>query len=309
MIGDDFIFDNVRLSSYGMKMYTPDETQVFPQREIDKGNLSAVRSIPNHYSTHYSDVLVFNFFILKDCENANYGTQRDMILSSAEINDLRTWLESPKLPCELFLESENNKIELFDDDVSGEKAGTYYYGIFTGVNPYILNGDCYGLNLTFTCNAPYGFSYPVSKKATISGGQSAYSISFDNKSAEVNEYLRPKIIITSTNGFSGTEKIEIKNTTDNNKKMGLEFSENLANKKKVIIDCAKKIVKDEEDNVISLYDIGLAVGNQTQSDIFSVIYWLRLVHGANTININVSTSGNLTDIEISARYIIKAGGF
>lgn len=304
MIGEDFKYNGIWLSHFGMKMYDPDEPQSFVSREIEKGDLSSIRHVANHYTVHYTDVLKFNFLIIKDI--CLYSTQKDLLLSEDELNDLRTWLESPKTPCELFLQDETNEKD------------TYYYGIFTDVQPFLVGEECYGLKMSFTCNAPYGFSPIVSKTININGINGKFQIVYPNKSAEINEYMKPKIIINSNSGFSGGEVIEFKNISDNNKVMKITLNDNLAQKSQIIIDCQKKIVTDENGGLISLKDIGFSFHKNSENMFYNMIsamttdiYWLRFLHGNNELQINVSSekSNSISDIRIYGRYPVKAGGF
>lgn len=303
MIGEDFIYNNTWLSHFKMKMYDPDEVQSFVSREIEKSNQSSVRNTPNHYSTHYSDVLQLNFFILKnDCL---YQTQNEMTLSNDELNSLRSWLESPKQPCELYVQSKTNNTD------------TYYYGLFTDVQPFIVGGDCYGLKLTFTCNAPYGFSPVIHRVVSINGQNGTFNTSFPNLSAELNEFLRPKITITakSSSTFNGNEKIVITNTSDNDNSMIINLPTGYSC---VIIDCDKKMITDKNGALIPLSKLGFTLSNNGNliQDYFNPIsaesgriYWLKLPSGNNDIAIVTENCGNVSDVRICGRYPVKAGEF
>ncbi len=302
MIGEDFLFNDKWLSNFKMMMCDPDDEQAFVSREIDKANQTAVRSTVNHYTTHYSDVLVLHFFIIKD--DCFFHTQNELVLSADELNSLRSWLESPKKPCELYVQSNTNKLDV------------YYYGIFTDVQPFVVGGNCYGLKMTFTCNAPYGFSPLVDRTLSVAGQDGTFNMRYPNLSAEYNEYLRPKITITSQKGetFSGNEKIVITNVTDNNNSMSITLP---AGKSKLIIDCNKKVITDENGFLVSLSEIKFSPFNSSDNsgyyNIISAetgsIYWLRFLSGNNQLTVSSENAANISDVHICAQYPIKAGEF
>ena len=197
MIGEDFHYNNFWLSDYGMKMYDPEDTQQFIGREIDKSGLSPLRKVPSHYSVHYANVLTLSFLILKDTDICM--KQEDYQLTGEEIHALRSWLESPDTPDPLLVLPYDG-----GDDV-------YYFGIFTDIQPFIAAHECCGLYLTFTCNAPFGFSSVISNTYKINSFVGDVEGSFQNASAEQRDYLKPEIRIFSEAAFNGTEKIIIKN--------------------------------------------------------------------------------------------------
>ena len=329
MLGNDFTYNGHSLSDYNMKMYDPENSQQFASRVIDKAEITSIRPIPNHYSTHYADVLTLNFFITKD--NDEYPTQKDMRMSSDDINTLRSWLESPKKPLSLFVEAYDEDIVSNDNDDDDESTDIYYFGIFSDVQPFIVNQECYGLYLTFTCDSPYGFSDIIDTEYVLGnvkvleengsdlitendsdiyvedGYKSAVYV---NNSAEQNDYLKPIITIKSSNRFVSGETIRIKNATDGNKEMYLVLP---SGKTSIIIDCKKKIITDGSGNIISLSDVGLTLPissdyNFISSELYT-FYWLRLLYGNNSLTFECPGGSTVSKITISARHIIKSGGF
>ena len=101
MIGEDFRFGSTWLSDFDMKMYDPSNEQAFPEIAIEKSDMSSQLSKPNHFGVYYPDVLTLEFFILKSYELFN--TQDEFLLTGDDINTLRAWLESPKVPTELYV--------------------------------------------------------------------------------------------------------------------------------------------------------------------------------------------------------------
>lgn len=295
MIGEDFMYGSTWLSEWSMKMYDPEESQSFVTRNIDKSEITAQRAKPNHFTTTYSDALVLNFFILRDEDDCE--TQEDFKLTGDDIHYLRSWLESPKKPKEL--------VVLMGED----ETTTYYYGIFTSVQPFIHRGDCYGLYLEFTCNAPYGYSEEIKKVYDISSDTLTYTVKYRNYSAELNEYLKPTIIITSTSTFNG-EGLVIQNLSDDENSMTITLP---SGKSKVIIDCEKKIITDENDDLLTMNDIGVTTPDSSDYNFIStdsyLFYWLSLVPNTNKLKFTLTSGHAVKNIQISTRYIIKSGGF
>lgn len=295
MIGEDFHYNNFWLSDYHMKMCSPNEAPQFAGRELDRSELSSVRSIPNHYSAHYSDTLTLSFLIVRDiCLYPGKGQPK---LSGSDIHNLRSWLESPRQPEPLFV-------------LPYDGTDTWYFGIFTDIQPFMVGPDCFGLSLTFTCNAPFGFSSVVSNTYEIDSRIGDISGSFFNGSSEQTEYLRPLIRISSKDRFQSAEKLRITNLTDNGRAMELTMPAGLA---ELIIDCRKKCITDEEGRLVALNEVGLSVPNASDSGYISaetfLFYWLRLAFGENRLVFSMPNPNTISGIEISTRYIVKSGGF
>lgn len=296
MIGEDFMFGKHWLSEFDMIMCSPDEAQEFVTRNISRGEITPNRPEPNHYSVSYSDTLVLNFFILRDdtiCE-----TQKDMRLTGDDLHYLRAWLESPKKPTELIM-------PLNEDEMT-----VHYFGVFTSVQPYLFNDECYGLELTFTCNAPYGYSDEKITTFNINSTSVAVSGICLNLSAEYENYLKPVIKITSVDTFGSGETLTITNETDNSNEMSLTMPEGLSG---FIIDCEKRIVTDLSGNLLTLSDVGLNTPESSSYNFVSAslyrFYWLSLAPNANKLTFTPSQTNTIGKVYISTKYIMKAGGF
>lgn len=296
MIGEDFMYGTSWLSEYGMVMCTPDEAQQFVSRTFDRAEITPLRPNPNHYSTAYSDTLVLNFFIMK---GDGCDSQEDYKLNGDEVHYLRAWLESPKKPTELVIPMEEDEMT------------THYFGLFTDVQPFLNEGDCYGLLLTFTCNAPYGYSDEL--KTRISEFYSGvYPVQgrYVNMSAELEEYLKPMVTVVSNSTFSATDTLVIKNESDGNKQMSITLP---LGKDKIVIDCQNKIITDGDGNLVPMGDVGVTIPVSGEYNFIStnsfVFYWLSLVPGDNKLLLTASENTTIDYVEISARYAIKSGGF
>lgn len=161
-----------------MMMCAPEDEQEFVTRTIDRGEITPNRSKPNHYSVSYDDTLLLHFFIMK---KDGCHKQEDFRMSGDELHYVRLWLESPKKPTELVVPENEDEIT------------TYYYGVFTSVQPYIIDGDCYGLRLEFTCDSPYGYSeehvltYDIPHKENLFYNFNLIDNSIDLLEAQKNE--------------------------------------------------------------------------------------------------------------------------
>lgn len=296
MIGNDFKYGNEWLSEYGLIMCEAEEGQQFVSRDIIKEEITALDPSPSHYNVAYNDALVQNFFVIK--EAGLCGNQEDSKLSGDEIHFIRSWLESPKRPEELI-------IPIQEDEMT-----VHYYGLFTDVQPYTHNDECYGLLLTFTCNAPYGYSDYTTSVYSINSSARPVNGTFFNLSAELKEYLKPTITIYSSDVFDNGESITITNTSDNNKEMHITLPSGIS---KVTIDCDKKIIIGDEDSLLSMSDIGVTLpSNQNENIISTEFYlfnWFALVPKDNYLIFTPSSTNTIDRVEISVRYIIKSGGF
>lgn len=317
MVWDDFFYNNHWLSEFNCKIYDPEESQQFVSREIERGNITSLRSIPNHYSTRYTDVLTFHFLIIKDNENVYY-TQNETKLNADEINTIRSWLESPKKPEKLSSKTGENESVI------------NYYGIFTSINPFLIGQECFGLYLTFTCNSPYGFSNDEVITVDVTGlpiysetneelleesgdviiAEDTYATCIIiNNSAEQNEFIKPIITIISNSVFVG-ETIEIQNVSDNNNLMRINLP---YGKSSITIDCQKKKITDNNGEIVSLSEIGLTLPisdeyNYISAELYS-FYWLQLPYGRNIINIRFFGGYTASQVKFNTRNIIKSGGF
>ncbi len=296
MVGNDFYYDGHWLSEYDMKVYDPDDTQQFVSREIDKADITSLRPVPNHYSARYSDVLTLSFLIIKDDDNETL-TQAESKMDGEEVNYLRAWLESAKTPTELKCPNE-------DDVVS-----TNYFGVFTNIQPFLIGNECFGLYLTFTCNAPYGFSDVYSKTFSMQGDVPVNN-SFANYSSEYNEYLKPIITINSSDVFGENETLRIQNDSDEGKYMYIVMPSGASS---ITIDCQKKNITDNNGELLSLGDIGLSLPISSDYNFISTemysFYWLRLLPNTNKLTFVCSENSTIRTVTISARYILKSGGF
>ena len=294
---DDFRYVDSWLSDFGFTMIGSEEEQQFVGRTIEKAEITSLRARPNHYGVVYNDVLTLNFLIVKTdwiCGGSDeLGKLRD-----SEINYLRGWLESPKLP------------ELLHVDLEDHDLVTNYFGLFTDVQPYVLDGDCYGLKLTFTCDSPYGYSEEHVETYDVGVNQPNLTGTFINGSVEYKETQKPIITITSTDTFGRSGTLTIKNVTDGNKTMSITLPSSLSS---LVIDCDNRVVKDGDGNLVPLSDLGVTLPIGDNYNYISTeqyfFYWLEFLPGINELEFSTNSSNTIQNIKISSRDIIKSGGF
>lgn len=295
MLGEDFAYNGRWLSEFDMRMYDQGESQQFVGREINRSDITPIRGIPNHYSTRYGDTLVLDMLV---CKNTDlYDSTDEMRFTADELNEVRSWLESPKMPTEL-------KVAHGEDD----SIDTCYFGIFTDVQPFVFTQECFGLYLTFTCNAPYGFSSLVSCSYKIAS--SVIKGSFYNHSSERCDYLKPLVEIISSSKFNGSEKLTIRNESDGGNEMSVTPPKNT---RILRIDCSRKRVTDENGSLVPLSGIGLAIPQSNNYSFVSaetyLFYWLRFIYGVNELVFTTQSKETISEVKIQARYPRKSGGF
>jgi hypothetical protein len=215
----DFEYANKRLSDFGCIMCSINDSS--GEAEIETGCDITFTSIKNGHtyiqsktSTTYDNVCAASFDIIKyDCL---YDS--DIRMDSLEIRALMKWLNRHD-----YYKFKPLNDTTFESDV-------YYFGSFN-VTEVAIGEDVIGLRLTFTSNAPYGFTEPINLKYMMLDTSSTVS-AFGSS----DEYctILPKIEIKC---FSDGD-FEIKNQTSGT-------SMNIKNCKlgeKITIDGEHKII-------------------------------------------------------------------
>lgn len=295
MLRSDFEYNGHRLSDFQMSMFDPSDQTSFVGREIARTELTSRNQSSHFYTTYHKELLTIPFLIIKDPNLI--GSPSEYVLTDKQIHVLRSWLTSPTTAIEL---------KPATDD---EEVNVSYFGVFTEVQPYIVNERCMGLYLTFTCNSPYGYSPITSKRYTIDAD--SITNDFINNAVQFAECIMPTIIIRANrlSSFHG-EELTITNSSDGDKKMNIKLLEGLS---EIKIDCQKKIVTDQDGKLLALSDIGMTPNEFKDDDVRLVqtysIYWLNLVRGNNKLKFETSNRVSSYTVEIQTRYIIKGGAF
>lgn len=289
MNGDNFIFDGQQLTDYECVLYAPSDSQQFIGKNIEK---SSDRAVSKFFKVQYSDTLKLSFLIGKD--HCKHPKDEDFKLSGDDVHYLRSWLESPTM----------SELKVMQDD--DDNLCTHYYGVFSDIQPYEIAGECYGLYLTFTCNAPYGFT---DEYKYVCYPNSETTLMVSNLSAEKHSYYKPVITITSSSTFD-SESLSIENANDNGNTMIISMPNG---KSAITIDCEKEMVFDSDGNILPLSVIGVTSPIDDNYSFLSadafMFYWLRLAPNVNKLTILPSTATTIFKVEITARYPVKSGGY
>lgn len=193
----DFEYADKRLSDFGCIICSIDQSS--ENVEIETGCDITFTSIKNSStyiqsktSTTYDSICTTSFDIVK--YNCLYDS--DIRMNSLEVRELMKWLNR----------HDYFKFKLLNDTTF--ESDVYYYGTFNVVE-IAIGKEIIGLRLTFTSNAPYGFTEPVNVKYMMLDTSSTVSAFGEN-----DEYCKilPKTVIRCfhdgdlniTNQTSGT---------------------------------------------------------------------------------------------------------
>ena len=285
-------------------MYDPDADPQGVERTIDKAAQNSAREVPNHYATYRNGVLQHNMLIIKDPDL--HESSNDLRLTEKEAHRIKSWLFSTTLPTELILPQDDEEIDV------------RYFGVFTNVQYFMpVRKTCFGLQLTFTCNAPYGFSSVTSKRFYINSADVLGD--YLNNAVEFAKMIPPTIIIEAGAGnVFHDEILHLTNKHDGCNTMHVKLPEGMD---RVVLDCRTKIVTGRTDGVdrpLTLEDIGVELFNANVDDtksfqlfnLYGNLYWLSLNNGSNALHfVTDSDAFAPYTIEIQTRYIMEAGGF
>ena len=275
MVGCDFMYNGKYLSELEYIMAKPEDNDDFGlSKTIVKGDTNPHRNTAIHVGSYYEDVLTLHFFLIKDVRNDKKNTKIDFY----ELRNLQNWLTSPKLPQSLYLETFDHKF-------------IEYIGLFTSVSAKEFNG-LNGLDLIFTCNSPYAY-----EEATITAKDGS-KIYFDCETDELDEYLYPKITITTSALSTGI-------LTISNEQTGDSMTVDVNGYSEVIIDCRlQRILGDGVP--LTFDDIGWS--DEIQSSILTneliCSPWLKLQSGVNTL-----TFDGEAKYKVSCKIPMKLGGY
>lgn len=241
-------------------------------RESLKGETTVSRPIANDYGVTNTG-LSFTYALIKE---------QGKPFTDDEQRIVERWLTSPKLDLPL---------KIIDED---EVVGLTYCGKFTSTEWKSCAGGWSGVDFTFEHND----AYPKKHYDFVYNIKGTQILDVECLSDELDEYVYPVINLEVK---SDSQKISIKNLTDNSNTMTFTADPELATSKvprlPIKIDCRNCILSDATSGgVIRFKDIGWQdVGN---------IYWLRLLPGMNQLEI----SGGTVDLSISFDVPIKRVG-
>lgn len=250
--GQSFTFNGKSSEDYGVRFVKFDietDDDIGLNYEISKSSLISKRSKVYSHSKKYSDVLNFTIALCKNDFTKFTQEERRPIIS---------WLTSPKTYKE-FTVQDNKKLK-------------YHYNItyFAVCNGYKEISPApnlkYGLQFTFECNAPYGFS---NEKQVSFNSSEASEFVCQVESDELEDEIFPYLSITP----KSTGEIKLCNDSFPNREFILKGSANNT----LSIDSEIGIISDTAD--VFNYD--------TDTNLL----WLKLKNGENTISISGDCEG------------------
>lgn len=269
--GDKFIYNNIDSTTFDLYLVSPDADPDYTlslSRKLITGETTKFRESPNHLSTKYDGTLEINFMVVK---NPDLYSGFERIINRTELRKINAWLTSPQLPKELY----------FVDSKSHEEQ-IYYFGVFTSVEPFVVAGEIYGLQLTFTCSSSFGYSELMTY--TCANGE---AITIMNTSDELESSYYPVFQITPA--ATGT-------VTITNRSVDKSITLNVKAGNTIIMDCRNTTIYDKA-GIIRYSDLGWGV-NEIES-----FWWPELIYGENIIHIS---GGSLI---VQCRYPRKVGEF
>ena len=206
----DFIFDNELLSDHGMIICSFDNNG---DNSWSGGNITFTTQkapfsdVQTFYTSSFESPLSCQFSVCKNpCLINDYNTD---YFTQEEYADITRWLKRKDGYHWLQFNQEGY------EDV--------YYNVKFDVQPREIKGHTVGLDLTVTCDSPYGYSREFDQKFTLSSSASSFKIVNNSDLAGI---IYPLITITPKSSGnlilnSGIEgdmvQTQVKNVTSNSK--------------------------------------------------------------------------------------------
>ena len=245
-------------------------------KEVITGETSIYKTVANEYGNKYSEVLTFEYSLMKASGEAITPSEQEII---------ETWLTSPKLSQYLQLfDVECDENGSFTVDASADPLAIYC-GTFINTSWIAYEDGYMGVRFTFQCDQPYAWQFHDINFEELTGDVSE---TINVVSDATEDFVYPKITFMATNTETPTEEIDIvlTNETDDFNTLNITTLSRLV----VNMDCWKLRVTDNAGNIIHYDDLGWSdVGN---------IYWPRLLQGENTLSFSIPENVNL-DISLS----------
>lgn len=189
----EFTFDGISSKQYNLILCSFDGGQ---SGEITAGNHIEFTTFKAPNSSQwmktgasYSEQLTFTFQV---CKYNRAMAGQDAPISERELAFLLRWLVQKDYKWLQFIQEGYENI-FYHCQISAER--------------YMIGGQCYGLNLTVTCDAPYGWSEILTTSISSS---TTKTVRLYDSSDEIGE-IYPNIMICAGNP-SGTQDIQIENS-------------------------------------------------------------------------------------------------
>lgn len=152
-------------------------------RDTDYGDTNRYRIEPNTAASSLNDHLTFELHIVKDPDTLI--SQDDAILTDTDIRELTRWLTS----------TSSSQYLCFEYEEDAANTTPYYYGQFSDIRPFSINGDVCGLKLIFECSTPYGYTGELTDTLTLNGSMVSYTLM--NQDDRLNDYCYPSLLLES----------------------------------------------------------------------------------------------------------------
>lgn len=179
LICDDFLYDGKSLKAQNyltVDFENDDSLPSYITREMDTSTMNQYRSETNGFGIRYSETLVLDIHVCKDF--CKYDLQSEQAFTREEYDSLVSWLTSPQ---------KNQWMDVTMETGVVQKVKGY----FSSVEPYSVDGTCYGAVCTFTCNSP--FSYTEKTFSTTVSDVTNFIIS--NNGSDYYDYVYPTITL------------------------------------------------------------------------------------------------------------------
>lgn len=184
MTAEDFIYDGIQLSSFGLMIgyfdgpSDLDGVDTDSQRTFNNFSLFGGKWQPLSVST-YRDTLRITMSIIRNPCDAE--TQEDMVISLDDIRKIKRWLNRPDF----------HELRLVDPEFDG-----IFWNGSCNVEEVHAKGKCVGFNLTFDTDRPFALADPVTYSGSVEAGG---HVAIDDISDEIG-YIYPDVEITLRGG-------------------------------------------------------------------------------------------------------------
>lgn len=209
------------------------------------------------YDGYYSLLINDNDFI---------GCIRSLAVDNQEYNSIKTnfWLGSFTSEQPL---TNSYTVLLNTEKILNSKYD--YFGVFSDVQPQIIDGEIMGLSATFQTDSPFAWTHEIEQ--TITNGSTTFTVN----SAEKYREIYPIIEVTSTADRS-LIRTDFTLTVSNDVTQSESMTLSLRVQDTTTIDSMRSIIQDHS-GLVSFQDLGI--------DDADYIYWPKLCNGENTVTL------------------------